>query len=141
MNKGKWITLIDVLAFTGLALLVSTGILMEYLLPPGSGRWATIWGMDRHGWGDIHFWVACVFFSILVLHLLLHWRFIVSRFRGPADRRSRSRVALGLLGLIALILTAAAPLLSPIEKDASGGGGHRGPSFYRYYQSGDSSQN
>jgi hypothetical protein len=61
MNKGRLITLIDALAFTGLTLLVSTGVLLEYLLPPGSGRWVTIWSMDRHAWGDIHFWMACFF--------------------------------------------------------------------------------
>ena len=44
------------LAFAGFVLLITTGVLMRYVLPPGSGRRAAIWGLDRHGWGDLHFW-------------------------------------------------------------------------------------
>jgi hypothetical protein len=131
MRKGHWITLIDVLAFVGLVLLISTGILMEYLLPPGSGRWATIWSMNRHEWGDIHFWTAVCFFVVLVMHLVLHWRFIFARFKGHSREAGMGRVALGLLALIALLAIAIAPLLSPIEKDEDRQREHRGPSTYR----------
>ncbi|MBN1379247.1 MAG: DUF4405 domain-containing protein [Gammaproteobacteria bacterium] len=131
MNRRKIIIAVDVLAFAGLVLLVSTGVLMEYLLPPGSGRWATIWTMDRHEWGDIHFWVACFFFAVLVVHLLLHWRFIVSRFKVHSDENSIRRVALGLLGLLGLIAIAVAPLLSPIENNAEHQRDHRGPPVHK----------
>jgi len=69
--------IIDTIAFVGFVVLTTTGVLMRYILPPGSGRYSTIWSMDRHEWGDIHFWVSVVFFLILAFHLVLHWRWIV----------------------------------------------------------------
>ncbi len=131
MKKGTLITLVDVLAFVGLTMLVSTGVLLAYLLPAGSGRWATIWGMNRHEWGDIHFWMACFFFSVLVVHLLLHWRFIITRFKGRTNESAVGRVALGLLGLIALIALALAPLLSPVERTVDDRGDRHGQPMYR----------
>lgn len=121
MRRLQFIATIDVLAFICFILLVSTGILMEYLLPPGSGRGMMIWGMDRHAWGDIHFWVAVVFFSILVIHLFLHWQFIVRLIKGRAPERWNLRTALGVVALLALIAIAVAPLLSPIEENPGRG--------------------
>ncbi|MCZ6719320.1 MAG: hypothetical protein O6944_09250 [Gammaproteobacteria bacterium] len=42
MNRSTIIEIIDVLAFVGFLFLASTGILLHYILPPGSGRWAEI---------------------------------------------------------------------------------------------------
>jgi amino acid transporter len=56
---------IDGFAFAGFVLLTTTGVLLRYVLPPGSGHYSTIWGLDRHEWGGIHFWIAVVFFSVL----------------------------------------------------------------------------
>ncbi len=53
--------IIDVIAFTGFLFLTTTGVLMRYLLPPGSGRFASLWGLNRHEWGTIHFWISVAF--------------------------------------------------------------------------------
>ncbi|MEX0844285.1 MAG: DUF4405 domain-containing protein, partial [Balneolaceae bacterium] len=42
-----------------------------YILPPGSGS-ANIWGLTRHEWGDIHFWIAVIFAVTITVHLILH---------------------------------------------------------------------
>jgi len=55
-----------------LVFLTSTGLLLHGKLPPGSGR-ASIWGLTRHEWGDIHLVLACTFIVLIVLHLGLHW--------------------------------------------------------------------
>lgn len=69
MNRSTIIKIIDVLAFVGFLFLASTGILLHHFLPPGSGRSAEIWGLNRHEWGDIHFWIATLFFVLLSAHL------------------------------------------------------------------------
>lgn len=46
--------IVDVVAFVGFVVLRTTGVLMRYILPPGSGRYSTIWGLDRHEWGGIN---------------------------------------------------------------------------------------
>ena len=69
MNRSTIIKIIDVLAFVGFVFLASTGILLNYILPPGSGRWAEIWGLNRHEWGGIHFFIVTLFFVLLSAHL------------------------------------------------------------------------
>jgi hypothetical protein len=95
---------------------------MRYLLPPGSGHFSTIWGLDRHEWGTIHFWISALFFLILAFHLVLHWRWLVSVVTGRPREGSGLRVGLGIVGLVAVVALAMAPLLTPVEKDVSSKG-------------------
>lgn len=107
-----------------LRVLGSTGILLEYLLPLGSGglgqstegRGASrpvtvLWGLSRHEWGAIHFWIALALLAILALHLFLHWRWIYGVVRGRQTNASGTRLVIGAVALLALIALAGAPLL------------------------------
>ena len=116
MNRPRLNFLIDSVAFVAFVFLTTTGILTRYVLPPGSGRFVTLWGLDRHGWGDIHFWIAVVLLGVLALHLVLHWRWVACMVRGQQSEASGSRVALGVVGLAGLLALAAAPLLTPVER-------------------------
>jgi Domain of unknown function (DUF4405) len=109
--------IVDTLAFAGFVLLTTTGVLMRYVLPPGSGHFSTIWGLDRHEWGGIHFWVSVLFFSILAFHLILHWRWIASVVTGRPREGSGYRAALGIVGFATVVALAGAPLLAPVERD------------------------
>lgn len=113
--KFKFVIVVDVLAFLFFLLLASTGMLMHFLLPPGSGAWTEMWGLSRHEWGNIHFWISVTFFSILALHLALHWRFVFGLFRGNAPQASRPRLILGLVGLAMILTLVIVPLLEPVE--------------------------
>lgn len=115
MKRSSLNLIIDIIAFTGFVVLTTTGVLMRYLLPPGSGHFSTIWGLDRHEWGGIHFWLAIVFFSILALHLILHWRWLLSTITGRPKEGSGLRLGLGVFGLVTVIALSMAPLLAPIE--------------------------
>lgn len=117
---------IDALALGGFVFLTATGVLMRYVLPPGSGWHTTVWGLSRHAWGEIHFWIAVVFLATLTVHLLIHRRWIVSIMRGRPHEGSGYRVALGLVGLLAILGIAAAPFVSPVEQVPHGPGSHRG---------------
>lgn len=98
-------------------MLTTTGVLMRYILPPGDGRFSTIWGFDRHAWGSLHFWISFAFFSLLAVHLFLHWRWIVHALTGHPREGSGLRAGLGVIGLITVTALAISPLLAPIEKD------------------------
>lgn len=121
MKRSKLNFIIDIVAFIAFLLLTTTGILLRYILPPGSGKHSTIWNLDRHEWGGIHFWISIVFFSILALHLFLHWRWIFSLIKGKSkkDDGKRKRSILGALGLIVVILLSITPLLTSVETDNS----------------------
>ncbi|KHE91767.1 MAG: DUF4405 domain-containing protein [Candidatus Scalindua rubra] len=115
MKRSKLNFIFDAAAFAGFIFLTTTGVLMRYVLPPGSKRFKTIWGLDRHEWGDIHFWISVFFLGLLAMHLLLHWRWIINLITGKPREGSGFRAGLGIVGVIALLALSTAPLLSPIE--------------------------
>lgn len=116
MRKGNLNFVVDAVAFAAFVFLAATGILIRYVLPPGSGRFSTLWGMDRHDWGRIHFWIAVFLLASLGLHLFLHWRWVVSIVTGRPREGSGFRVALAVVGLLALAGLAGAPFFGPVEQ-------------------------
>lgn len=70
--------LIDLLAaalFLGMA---ATGYLLYFPLPHGANRTLHLWGLARHQWGQVHFWLSVGFLSILLVHVALHWHWLVA---------------------------------------------------------------
>ena len=83
---------LDVVSFLNLLGLTATGIVLKYVLPPGAGYGRGYRGgrgggeaseqvreflsLGRHDWGDVHFYLAVLFVVLMVLHLVLHWRWI-----------------------------------------------------------------
>lgn len=98
------------------AFVATTGLLLEKTLPPGSGRLeiglpdrqiTMLWGLTRHEWGQIHLWTAYALLAILVLHLALHWRWLLAAFtRKSREGHSATRFLLGCFGLIGLLVSA-----------------------------------
>ncbi len=102
---------IDVVLFLCAMGLLMTGLLLAYILPPGSGRWQ-VWGVTRHEWGDVHYWIAMVMLGAAVLHVLLNWSWVcmvaAGLFRRDTDgprRTTRYAAGAGLVLLIALTVT------------------------------------
>ncbi|MBL1140845.1 MAG: DUF4405 domain-containing protein [Proteobacteria bacterium] len=114
MNKSGLIKLIDLMSFIGLAALISTGTLIKFSLPPKSGN-ASIWGLTRHEWGDIHFYISIVFLCIITIHLFLHLKFIKAALSGKTSRETGYRIVAGFIGLTVLILFLVSPFISPVE--------------------------
>lgn len=120
MNRSNLNFIVDSVAFFLFLLLASTGILIYFVLPPGSGN-LTIWGMNRHGWGDIHFWTAMGFLLAMVIHLLLHWSWIVSSIKGHTGKeKSRKRIIISITAVVLALLFLLAPFFSPIEQGTGG---------------------
>lgn len=115
MSRQVVNAVVDAVAFAAFVLLTATGVLMRYVLPPGSGHFSTLWGMDRHDWGQIHFWIAAALMGALGAHIFLHWRWIVCTIRGRPREGSGLRVALAIVGMLALVSLAGAPFLAPVE--------------------------
>jgi hypothetical protein len=81
MKRSILNIIIDTLAAAVMLGMIATGIILRFTLPPGSGRVLSLWGMTRHQWGDLHFWLALAAVAIVVLHLALHWTWVVSVVR------------------------------------------------------------
>jgi len=117
MQRAKLNFLVDAVACVAFVFLVSTGMLMRYKLPPATGNVQTLWGLERHGWGDVHFWIGVVLLGTLAIHLLLHWRWIVSMIRGQPRKASGFRVGLAVVGVLGLLAMAAAPFLGQTREE------------------------
>lgn len=121
MRKPELNFLIDTLAFFHFLCLVSTGLLIYLIIPPASGL--AVWGMDRHEWGDIHFWIALTFLLLMTIHFFLHWRWIKTKVKGNSKdaRISKTRTIIAILLILFVLFLLVAPFLSPVQKS---GGGH-----------------
>lgn len=113
-----------------------TGLLMEYVLPAGSGRRGlSLWGWDRHEWGELHLYLALGAIALVVIHIALHWRWVSTMVmrvvrRGGAPGRLRRNLVGGALGLLLVGLFVgslwwASTQRVQDEARQSGGGGHR----------------
>ena len=104
MQKSKLNFIIDFILFIILINLAATGALIHFVLPHGS-RHITLWGMNRHDWGEVHFWLAVSMIILMLVHIILHWGWIVSLFRGRDAEKSKLRagVLLAILGFFVVI--------------------------------------
>ena len=89
MTKARsfWILAMG-MALLGLAQAV-TGFVLWLGFPTGGGGggrgWSggggagnlTFWELSKHTWIDIHDWVAVALVVLVVVHVILHWKWIV----------------------------------------------------------------
>lgn len=116
--------IVDFLLWIGVCLMLATGFILRYRLPPGSrgGHGLSIWGWGRHDFGDLHTWLAYTVCALVVVHLLLHTHWLLNtawpRVKGPV-----------LAGLLAGLLLVLAAWVLPLEHDEESehAGGRRGP--------------
>lgn len=109
--------IMDSIVFVDLLLLATTGAIMRWVLPPGSGggggghgsgfrggrlsgpdaeQVRQLLGLGRHDWGDVHFVLALLFVVLIVVHLVLHWAWIKTCAKSllrPSRRRPCEQTA------------------------------------------------
>lgn len=107
--KNPIMRTVNYLLYLSMCGLIGTGALLTWKLPPGSrgGRGLSVLDMDRHQWGDIHFWIAVVCVGLTACHLLLNWQWIWKIAASKYKWRILGGFALGLiiiLGIYALPL-------------------------------------
>ncbi|GAB4240357.1 MAG: hypothetical protein OHK005_02480 [Candidatus Methylacidiphilales bacterium] len=70
--------LLNLILWLSFCVMAGTGLLLAFRLPPGSrgGRGLQAMGLGRHDWAEIHTWVSYVFIVGIILHLILHWRWL-----------------------------------------------------------------
>lgn len=110
MDKSRINLVIDTLMFLCVMAMTGIGLLMKFVLLPGKetpavyGRKVELfmWGMDRHQWGTIHLIIAFVFLGLLTLHILLHWKMILSFYCRLIGNRTARRVIAVLIVIACL---------------------------------------
>jgi hypothetical protein len=100
MNKTKLNFLLDTAIFIAFLLSAVSGVVFLFL-PQGGfqggrnpGFQGSILFLSRAGWRDLHTWASLIFVAGVVIHLALHWRWIVcvaKRYARNALGHSRGR--------------------------------------------------
>jgi hypothetical protein len=130
MKRPQLNFLVDTAAFVLFLLLMSSGLLLRYQLPPGSGELeghspgrgsadrvlTQLWGQTRHEWGDVHFWISAALIGVLALHLFLHWNWIVGIMRGKPSEASGWRFGIGAASFVAIIFLSLTPMFTPTQQ-------------------------
>ncbi len=82
--------------------MVGSGLLLQYRMPPRHGRGPVLYslGLDRHEWGDLHFYFGLVMIAATLAHLFLNWAWLTK----IAASRKAWRLFLGLGFGIGIIL-------------------------------------
>ncbi|MEQ9455472.1 MAG: DUF4405 domain-containing protein [Phycisphaeraceae bacterium] len=102
MTRNSLNGLID-LGLAGLMLgLLLTGLGMAYVLPAGTGHSATVWGLSRHGWGEVHLWMSYAVVALVGLHLALHWSWVLVTARRAVWPSAKGSLSLGVRVVMAL---------------------------------------
>jgi len=131
VSKNKLHLVVNVLAYLVMVCLAATGLLILYRLPHGSPRdGLRMLGMDRHGWGNVHWYLAITLLVLMVLHVMLHWKWVTNTL-GSLFRRAQAGAGAGgsaVLLALALVTAAvvAAPWLIAVERGEREGGKGRG---------------
>jgi hypothetical protein len=99
---------VDIVAAVSLLVMILTGYILRFPLPPSTNRTYELWGMSRHEWGTIHAWAGAWLVGVILLHLILHWDWIFTmvrrRFTSSQVPPNQSR-RIGLITAAALIAT------------------------------------
>jgi len=109
MNRNKLNLVVDVLGYFCMMALASTGLILLYRLPPGTGgrhggeTALTLLGLGRHDWGGVHFYIAVALLLLVVLHVALHWQW-VKHTLGSLCRRAAQKPGTGHPGAMSLIV-------------------------------------
>lgn len=108
-------TLVNLLIDLSAALLflgmLATGFILRFPLPPGTNKALSLWGLTRHQWGGIHFWISGALLAVLLVHLALHWQWVVTvvgKQLGLATSPQRSNLRAGILAALAVAASFAA---------------------------------
>ena len=113
MNRVSLNFLIDVVAFVLFLAMAATGLVLWWILPPGTNSFLVLWGLSRHQWGAIHAWSSIGVLTALMGHLAMHWRWIVAFVSARVARSSRRVILWGVvIGLSILALFAVFAVLA-----------------------------
>ena len=77
-------------AAIGVAFLFSAISGLVFLLPVGSSSGSGILGLSYQAWDDLHTWSSLAMIAGVLVHLVLHWRWIISMTRRMLSKPVRA---------------------------------------------------
>ena len=91
MKRITIIALIDIGCLITFIPSLISGLVLYLVLPEGGGRgsgWVTYMGIARNQWVTMHNNTSLIFTALLIIHLLLHWKFFrhINRYLNPGGK-------------------------------------------------------
>lgn len=104
MNKLTIKVVTDAVMFVSLTTTLALGLLLK-AMPTGGGSTVDKFflGVHRHGWGELHFFMAVIFAISLGVHIWLNWAWVTScakRYAGENWLKALYVLAGAWLGVI-----------------------------------------
>jgi ABC-type multidrug transport system permease subunit len=83
LNKQKLNYLVDLILTTLFFIVAFTGLFMHFFIPSGvqRGRYIVYMGLTKATWIWIHSKAGILITIIVIIHLILHWKWIVCATR------------------------------------------------------------
>jgi hypothetical protein len=84
MKESDWRYVVDTLLFICLVGMTFIGILLGLVVPAGPAVAETakyFLGLHRHQWGNIHAYLSIAFVALMIVHLILSWKWIKVKTR------------------------------------------------------------
>lgn len=100
--------LLNYILYAAGILIAGFGLLLRWKIPHGpAGRDASLWGLDKHNWQDLHLWGGCSIVLLVVWHLWLHRKWIM-------NVACQKRSVWLFVGLLAPVILVGALALTPL---------------------------
>lgn len=90
--------------------MIVTGYIIWFPLPPGSETTQSLWGLTRYSWGYVHAGISAGLLAVLLVHIVLHWKWMVSVIARRFGRTNISATRSAQIGLLTALLLASASL-------------------------------
>ncbi|UMB60704.1 DUF4405 domain-containing protein [Lutibacter sp. A80] len=92
--------IINAFMFFCLCAITSTGLLIKYRLVSGQEQiikygnkvQLSLFGMDRHDWGEIHLIIGYILIGLLLLHIILHWKITLNVYKKLYQKKPAIRL-------------------------------------------------
>ncbi|MEM4625370.1 MAG: DUF4405 domain-containing protein [Candidatus Pacearchaeota archaeon] len=93
MDKSRINYFVDALMTFTFLITAITGLIIFFFLPSGikQGRYQTFLGITKGTWSFIHNWSGIIFIVLLLIHLILHWKWIVTMTKSIFKRKIERR--------------------------------------------------
>ncbi len=87
MRKAAVNAVVDIVALIMFILSLVSGVILHVFLPSGGGGFRggtgvittnVFLGIARNDWVDLHTYTSFIFTALVIVHLLLHWRYMKS---------------------------------------------------------------
>ncbi|MCF8079292.1 MAG: DUF4405 domain-containing protein [Desulfobacterales bacterium] len=99
MKKNVLKYFINCLLFVHMCSIAALGLLLGFVIPKGGARGAQnlFLGLHRHEWGDIHLSLSLFFLVLLVVHILLGWKWVIQSTKNTSECIGKIGFGLSLL--------------------------------------------